>query len=130
MRSNSLCGFNSKLSAVCAARLAVYATALLKLTSVEIEAKSISGSVRIAMIAVLLMVTAAVWPQTHPSFSGLWKQDNDRCQPKRSGNATLRISHRDPELTAETSIYRDTAEPPSHRAKIQYRRARLDVDRS
>jgi hypothetical protein len=50
------------------------------------------------------MVTVTAWPQTAPDFSGLWKQDNDRCQPKRSGDVALHIEHRDPELAVETSI--------------------------
>ncbi len=51
-----------------------------------------------------LAVTVAAWPQNVPDFSGIWKQDNDRCQPKRSGDVTLHIEHRDPQLTVETSI--------------------------
>jgi hypothetical protein len=49
------------------------------------------------------MVTVTAWPQTGPDLSGLWKQDNDRCQPKRSGDVTLHIEHHDPELAVETS---------------------------
>lgn len=67
-------------------------------------------SVRIFPCALLLSITAAVaWPQGTPDFSGLWKQDNDRCQPKRNGDATLRIEHHDPELTVETSISGNSA---------------------
>lgn len=51
-------------------------------------------------------VTIAAWPQTVQDFSGIWKQDNDRCQPKRSGDVTLHIEYHDPELTVETSISR------------------------
>ena len=62
-------------------------------------------SVRIRLSMLLLSaVTVAAWPQTVSDFSGLWKQDNDRCQPKRSGDVTLHIEHHDPELTVETSI--------------------------
>jgi hypothetical protein len=49
-------------------------------------------------------ITVAALPQSAPHFSGLWKQDNDRCLPKRSSDVTLRIEHHDPELTIETSI--------------------------
>lgn len=49
-------------------------------------------------------ITATAWAQTAPDFSGLWKQDNDRCLPKRGGDVMLRIDHHDPELTIETSI--------------------------
>jgi hypothetical protein len=62
-------------------------------------------------LGILLLSTAAAvaWSQGTPDFSGQWKQDNDRCQPKRNGNVTLRIEHHDPELTVETSISRNSA---------------------
>jgi hypothetical protein len=49
--------------------------------------------------------TVAAWAQTTPDFSGLWEQDNERCLPKRNGDVTLHIEHRDPDLTVETSIF-------------------------
>jgi hypothetical protein len=65
--------------------------------------------VRILLHAfVLSAITGTAWSQGTPDFSGLWKQDNDRCQPKRNGDATLRIEHHDPELTVETSISRNS----------------------
>ncbi len=63
-------------------------------------------SPRICLSILLLSRTIAAWPQAAPDFSGLWKQDNDRCLPKRSGDVTLHIEHHDPELTIETSISR------------------------
>ena len=62
-------------------------------------------------LEILLLVTAAsvACAQGTPDFSGLWKQDNDRCQPKRNGDVTLRIEHRGPELTVETSISRNSS---------------------
>src|SRR3984957_7583579 len=36
-------------------------------------------------------------------FSGIWKQDNERCSPRRTGDVTLRIEHRDPEMIVETT---------------------------
>jgi len=64
-------------------------------------------------LGILLLVTAAAvaWSQGMPDFSGLWKQDNDHCQPKRTGDVTLRIEHHAPELTVETSILRNPASP-------------------
>ena len=61
-------------------------------------------------LTVLLLSTASAgaWSQTMPDFSGQWKQDNDRCQPKRNGDVTLRIEHHDPELTVETLISRNS----------------------
>ncbi len=58
----------------------------------------------IFFLLLLCIMTAAARPQARPDFSGIWKQDNDRCEPKRSGDVTLRIEHNDPELTVETSI--------------------------
>ena len=62
-------------------------------------------------VGILLLSTAAAvaWSQGTPDFSGLWKQDNDRCQPKSNGDVTLQIEHHDPELTVETSISRNSA---------------------
>ncbi len=68
------------------------------------------GRMRIRLSILLLIAIHAVgWAQAAPDFSGIWKQDNDRCVPKRSGNVTLHIEHRDPELTIETSVARDSA---------------------
>ena len=60
-------------------------------------------------ILLLSTATAVAWSQGTPDFSGLWKQDNDRCQPKRNGDVTLRIEHHDPKLTVETSISSNSA---------------------
>ncbi len=61
-------------------------------------------------LSVLLLSTAvaATWPQGTPDFSGQWKQDNDRCQPKRSGDVTLGIVQHELEITVETSISRNS----------------------
>jgi len=67
---------------------------------------------RVFLIALLLsVVSVAAFPQAVADFSGLWKQDNDRCQPKRTGDVTLRIEEHAPELTVETSILRNPASP-------------------
>ena len=58
------------------------------------------------------------WSQGMPDFSGLWKQDNDRCQPKSNVVIMLRIEHHNPELTVETSISRNSA--TSRRAVQKY----------
>jgi len=36
-------------------------------------------------------------------FSGIWQQSNEQCSPKRTGDVTLRIEHRDPEFVVETT---------------------------
>ncbi len=38
-----------------------------------------------------------------PDFSGTWKQSNEQSLPRRTGDVTLRIEHRDPELVVETT---------------------------
>jgi hypothetical protein len=40
---------------------------------------------------------------TVPDFSGNWKQSNEQSSPKRSGDVTLKIQHREPELIVETT---------------------------
>ena len=72
--------------------------------------KITNGWVRILMCPLMLAaITVTAQAQSAQDFSGLWKQDNDRCQPKRNGDVTLRIEHHDPELTVETSISRNSA---------------------
>jgi hypothetical protein len=67
--------------------------------------KSANGWVQVLMCALMLAaISASARAQTATDFSGQWKQDNDRCQPKRSGDVTLRIEQSGPELTVETSI--------------------------
>ena len=70
---------------------------------------SMSISLRTFLCVLLLSAAAVAWSQGTPDFSGVWKQDNDRCQPKRNGDVTLRLEHHDPELTVETSISRNSA---------------------
>ena len=69
-------------------------------------------------ILLLVMAAAVARAQGTPEFTGLWKQDNDRCQPRRNGDVKLRIEHHGPELTVETSISRDTSS--SRHAVQQY----------
>jgi hypothetical protein len=72
--------------------------------------KLTNGWVRVLLNALVLSaISATTWAQATGDFSGVWKQDNDRCQPKRNGDVTLKIEHHDPELTVETSIARKSA---------------------
>jgi hypothetical protein len=66
--------------------------------------------IRICLSILFLLSTMAVTAraQSAPGFSGLWKQDNDRSQPKRQADVTLRVEHNDPKLTVETSISRNS----------------------
>ena len=64
-----------------------------------------NACMRILMSAVILSaITPTAWAQAAADFSGQWKQDNDRCLPKRNGDVTLRIEQKGVEFTVETSI--------------------------
>lgn len=74
------------------------------------------GARNLLGILLLSAITPTAWAQARPDFSGQWKQDNDRCQPKRNGDVTLRIEQHDPDLTVETLISRN---PASSRHAVQ-----------
>ena len=57
----------------------------------------------IGMVAVTIFGTS-VRAQAGSDFAGIWKQDNERCQPKRNGDVTLRIEQDGLRLTVETSV--------------------------
>ena len=74
--------------------------------------KTIQRCMRSCLAFLLLAGTSmAMRPQAPPDFSGSWKQDNDRCQPKRSGDVTLRIEHRGSEISVETTMSRGSQTP-------------------
>jgi len=79
-----------------------------------------SASIRLSMLlsSLLLLAVSGAAQQQKPDFSGLWKQDNDRCQPRRGGDVTLHIEHREPEIMIETTIARGAA--PLRRAMQKY----------
>jgi hypothetical protein len=66
--------------------------------------------------ALILSLSAAAWTQTEPEFSGAWKQDNDRCQPGRRGDVTLRIEQHGLELTVESTV---SHQPDTPRHAVQ-----------
>ena len=71
----------------------------------RMNGKLIQRCMRFSLSLLLFSAIAvSMRSQTAPDFSGVWKQDNDRCLPKRGGDVMLRIDHHDPELTIETSI--------------------------
>jgi hypothetical protein len=61
----------------------------------------------------LLLAATGVSASANGNFSGTWKQSNERCVPKRTGDVTLHIDHRDPDLIVETTVLRGS-EPPRH----------------
>jgi hypothetical protein len=73
----------------------------------------IKATKRLLLATVLAAVFASqlLLAQSAPSFSGVWKQSNDRSEPKRKGDVTLKIDHRDPEFTVETTILRGSGSP-------------------
>jgi hypothetical protein len=75
----------------------------------RMNGKLIQRCMRFSLSLLLFSAIAvSMRSQTAPDFSGVWKQDNDRCVPKRSGDVMLRTDHHDPELTIETSISHDS----------------------
>jgi hypothetical protein len=60
----------------------------------------------LGLLLAIPMVPAGLLSQPNPDFSGTWQQSNERSSPKRMGNVTLQIQHRNPELTVETTIVR------------------------
>jgi hypothetical protein len=59
---------------------------------------------KLFLIAIAVSGFAAGGSAPPPDFSGSWKQDNAQCSPKRTGDVTLTIQHRDPELIIETTL--------------------------
>src|SRR5580658_2565054 len=57
--------------------------------------------IMIAVLSLAALSFAADAPA--PDFSGIWKQSNEQCSPKRTGDVTLRIEHLDPKLDVETT---------------------------
>jgi hypothetical protein len=77
------------------------------------------GRARACLSTILFLAVAGVaWAQAPPVFSGVWKQDNESCQPKRRGDVTLRIQQHEPELTVETTSLRGS--DPSRHAVQNY----------
>lgn len=74
------------------------------------KSRELSGLCRAVSLSVLSGIfllpalATLAWTQTAPDFSGQWKQDNDRCQPKRKGDVELRVEQIGQALTVETSI--------------------------
>ena len=61
----------------------------------------------------MLIVRQGICSRSTPNFSGVWKQSNERCVPKRTGDIVLHIEHRGSDLTVETTMLRGSA-PPRH----------------
>jgi hypothetical protein len=64
-------------------------------------------------ILLLLTIAGVACSQKTPVFSGVWKQDGDRCRPKRTGDVTLDLDDRNPRLEVKTSISQ-ASESPRH----------------
>ena len=57
----------------------------------------------LALLPTLLWVPAGVCSPFKPDLSGTWRQSNERCVPKRTGEVVLHIDHRDPFFIVETT---------------------------
>jgi hypothetical protein len=65
------------------------------------------------LLTTLLLAPAGICLPPEPNFSGTWKQSNERCVPKRTGDVIRHIDHRGSDLIVETTALR-TSEPPRH----------------
>ena len=72
----------------------------------------------LCLLPILLLTPAGFCSPPDPNFSGTWKQSNERCVPKRTGDVTLRIDHRDPEFLVETTAQRNSG--PTRHAVQRY----------
>jgi hypothetical protein len=62
----------------------------------------------LGLLSTLLVVPTGICSPPNPSFSGTWKQSNERCVPKRTGDVILQIDQRDPELIVQTTVLRSS----------------------
>ena len=67
----------------------------------------------LGFLAAFVLISAGLCSPPHPDFSGTWKQSNDRCVPKRSGDVVRRVSQSGSSLVVETTIQRSSG-PPRH----------------
>lgn len=65
----------------------------------------------LGVLPTLLLASTGICLTPNPDFSGTWKLSGERSTPKRTGNVTLHIDQRDPELTVETTIDRNSGAP-------------------
>lgn len=63
----------------------------------------------LGLLMTAVLIPSGVFAQSPPDFSGNWKQSNERSTPRRTGNVTLHIDHREPELFVETTILRSAS---------------------
>jgi hypothetical protein len=68
-------------------------------------------------LALLFLCAGRSDGQARPDFSGVWKQDGAQSVPARTGDVTLRIVHRDPTLSIETTIVR-AGRPTQHAVQV------------
>ena len=64
----------------------------------------------LALLPPLLLLAKRSSALATPGFSGIWKQSNDRCVPKRIGEVVLRIEHHDATLVVETTAVRPSGQ--------------------
>jgi hypothetical protein len=73
----------------------------------------------LGLLTTLLVVPAGICSPQKPTFSGTWKQSNERCVPKRTGDVIRHIDHHGSDLVVETTILRSSG--PPRRAVQRYR---------
>ena len=69
-----------------------------------------------SLLTILIFAPAGLCYSPQPNFSGTWKQSDERCVPKRTGNVTRHIDLHGPDLVVETTVLRSSG-PPRHAAQ-------------
>ena len=67
----------------------------------------------LGLFSTFLLTFAGLCSEAKPDFSGTWRQSNEQCIPKRTGEVTRRIDHRGSDLVVETNVVRGSG-PPRH----------------
>ena len=67
----------------------------------------------LGLLTTLLLTRAGIGSAPKPDFSGTWKQSNERCVPRRTGDVLRHIDQRGSELVVETTFHRSSG-PPRH----------------
>lgn len=65
----------------------------------------------LTLISIFAFLGTTAHAQSPTDFSGQWKLDNDRSQPKRNGEVILRIEQHGVDLSVETIIARGSQTP-------------------
>ena len=67
----------------------------------------------LSLLPTVLFALTALCSEPNPNFSGTWKQSNEQCVPRRTGDVTRNIDHRGSDLVVDSTVIRGSG-PPRH----------------